>query len=306
MPRFEPSPLDRLMQISMTQAGVFTLDQARSCGFSPSQVSLRCRRGEWERLMVTVYRVRGTNVSWEGKAVAALLWAGSGSCLSHGSAARIFGLPGFEEDAVSITTPSRLRPVSGIKIHRTTIGRTHIVRKGVICHTSAARTLLDLSRVCTLDHLESALDQALLKRIMTIPRLIQLLEIEGSRGRKGAGSLKALVEQRDPSQRPTESQLERLTLRTIRAAGLPLPGQQKWISDSRGRFARVDFIYEEQRIIIEVDSFTHHSSTVDWSRDMQRRNRLTKADWKVFHATYWDLKRRPESLTEWLREVLPR
>lgn len=139
--------------------------------------------------------------------------------------------------------------------------------------------------------------------MVTLIGLSRMLDSIGSRGRKGAELLRGLIAQRDPSARPTESQLETLTLRTIRNGRLPLPAQQRTIKGPAGEL-RVDFIYEEARVIVEVDGFSHHSNKTDWWKDMERRNLLTRQDWKVYHVTYWALVESGETLIDWLRAAL--
>ena len=298
------APNAEILRLATAQFGVITRQQALDRGFTRSQITTRCRLTEWEIILPAVYHVRGAPLSWEGYAVAALLWAGPKSCLSHEAAARFWGLSAFETAGIVITSPDRLRPVDGLQIHTGIVPSKRLVRRGSLRVTTVARTILDLASVFDPQQLEAVLDEALRKRLVTLTAIKSMLAKDGTRGRKGTAALKRLVARRDPASRPLESELERLCLNTIKKAGLPLPQQQRWIKDDRGRFARVDFIYEDKKIIIEVDSFAHHSSQSDWVRDMERRNRLTRSHWRVYHVTYWALRDQPHQLVDWLRQVL--
>lgn len=297
--------LTQLLTLAAKQWGAFSRAQAIRHGFSSSQIARRLRAGEWCELVSGVYRVAGTPITWEAMAFAALCWGGPASCLSHESAARLHGIEGFDGCAhISISVPRKLRPHPKIRAHRT--GTTGVVTKvrGMRV-TDPKRTLLDLAGVCSPQATEAALDEALRKRLVTLIGLKRMLQSNGTRGRKGAGVLERLVDERDPRQRPTESQLETLTRRIIKDARLPLPDQQRPIRDG-SHLRRVDFIYDTAGVIIEVDSFTHHSDKNDWWSDMERRNGLTKQKWRVYHVTYWGLKANRRALVDWLREVLER
>lgn len=297
------SPRLAVLNLAEHQFGAFSREQALAMGMTRSSFATRCRSGEWERILPGVYRTTGQPMSWECLAVAAILWAGPDACLSHRAAARVHGFRGFEGAGVEVTCPRIVRRPSGLLVHAGDIPASHTSHKGPLRVTSVGRTLIDIAWIADERVAEAALDEALRLRMTTLERLRHLLDGDG-RGRKGAKTLRKLVLARDPSARPSESELERMTLRAIKGGRLPLPDQQKVITDQSGHAARVDFVYLQQRIVIEADSFTHHSDRDDWVRDMRRRNRLTREGWRVYHATFWDLKKRPRELVEWLSNQL--
>jgi very-short-patch-repair endonuclease len=49
---------------------------------------------------------------------------------------------------------------------------------------------------------------------------------------------------------------------------------------------RVDLVFPDRRLIIEVDSFRFHTGRSPWERDRERRNSLTSLGWLVIHATF--------------------
>lgn len=297
------SPRLAVLNLAERQFGAFSRDQALAMGMTKARFETRSRSGEWERVLPGVYRIAGQPMSWECLAVAALLWAGSDACLSHRAAARIHGFRGFEDAGVELTNPKIVRRPSGLLVHASDIPGSQIVRKGPLRATSIERTLIDVAGTSNEKIAEAALDEALRLRMTTLDRIRHLLEGDG-RGRKGAKPLRKLVVARDPTGRPSESELERMTLRAIKRSRLPMPDQQKVITDQNGHTARVDFVYVRQQIVIEADSFTHHSDRSDWVRDMRRRNRLTREGWRVYHVTFWDLRDRPRELVEWLYHQL--
>lgn len=56
---------------------------------------------------------------------------------------------------------------------------------------------------------------------------------------------------------------------------------------------RVDFVWHEARIIIEVDGRRWHARRSDFHRDHVRDLAAAAAGWQVIHLTWWMLDRDP-------------
>jgi very-short-patch-repair endonuclease len=89
----------------------------------------------------------------------------------------------------------------------------------------------------------------------------------------------------------------------LRRHGFPEPDRQERILGDDGLIARVDFIYVERNLIVEVDSRTHHTRQLDWERDLRRRNALTIRGRRVLHVTEYRLRSDPEGLAGELRRA---
>jgi very-short-patch-repair endonuclease len=98
--------------------------------------------------------------------------------------------------------------------------------------------------------------------------------------------------------------LETKFLQLLRRHRISLPVRQRVVRDESGFVARVDFIYPEADLVIEVDSRRHHLGPQDWERDLRRRNRLTAAGKRVMHVTYARIKNDPEGLTAEIASAL--
>ena len=101
-----------------------------------------------------------------------------------------------------------------------------------------------------------------------------------------------------------ESILERRFLRLVREAGLPRPSTQRRIRRADRHVARVDFLYERQRMVIEVSGRLGHSTPSDRAKDAQRRNELQDLGFVVYEYTWGDVTRRPGFVIESLRQRL--
>ena len=76
-------------------------------------------------------------------------------------------------------------------------------------------------------------------------------------GRPGITTLRALLAKRGEGYVPTESELERLVLAVLDAAGLPAPERQVVLGGNERLAGRVDFLYRAARLVIEADGRQH-------------------------------------------------
>jgi hypothetical protein len=112
----------QLGRLIAKQQGVLSRSQALEAGLGRGAIQHRLDSGEWQRLHPGVYRMRGASPSWEQKLMAATLWAGPESAVSHRSAAALWKLDGIDADGlVEITTARSRNPdvPQGITLHRT-------------------------------------------------------------------------------------------------------------------------------------------------------------------------------------------
>src|SRR5690606_30991491 len=115
--------------------------------------------------------------------------------------------------------------------------------------------------------------------------VLWLLERRRVQGRDGTIAFEEAIATR-VQLGPTESWLERETLRIIDEAGLPLPRVQRRV-ERRGRFVgRVDFRYDDAPIVIESLGYASHRSRADMERDTRRVNALTLAGNTVLQFGY--------------------
>ncbi len=99
------------------------------------------------------------------------------------------------------------------------------------------------------------------------------------------------------------SPLERSFLRIVREANLPRPTTQAVQRSAAGRhIARVDFLFEDHRLVVEVTGRLGHVSDSERARDAQRRNELQDLGFAVIEYTSTQVWQQ----TEWVRTDLIR
>ena len=115
-----------------------------------------------------------------------------------------------------------------------------------------------------------------------------------------------------PERRPLDeavrfdSFLEAEFYRLLAQHGLPLPATQRVIRDPLGRYiTRADFTYERERVVILTDGRAFHAQDpVKIVADLDRRNDLALAGYRLLEFTYRDVATNPEGVVEIVRQVL--
>ena len=95
-----------------------------------------------------------------------------------------------------------------------------------------------------------------------------------------AGALAARI----PGYDPGESDLEINTLRTIVAAGLPMPVQQHRIV-LNGKRCRIDLSYPPEKVAMELQSWDWHGGRESFDDDKARMSDLTAIGWRGIEIT---------------------
>jgi very-short-patch-repair endonuclease len=221
--------------------------------------------------------------------MAALLACGHGAVLSHWSAARLWSLSRRVGGEVEVTVIGRsVDRKYGIRIHRTaSLPRQELRTRHGIPVTSPARTVLDLAAEASAHELEKVTAEVYVQRLVTRDGFLHLLS--GHPGRRGAKALRDLVGCGE-TVAMTRSEAERRLLALIRRAGLPAPA----VNARLGRY-EVDFLWPEQRLVVEVDGFAFHSSRVAFDRDRTRDAQLTAAGYRVVRLTWRQIVNDPEA-----------
>ena len=237
--------------------------------------------------------------------MAACLWGGEGTVASHLSAAALWGLDGFEQGPVEVSSGKQKKLESHFKVHRPGVPHQLTTSKLGIPVTNAARTLADLAAVLHQERMDRVLDDALRKGLTSIAALRRLLRRDTEVGRRGTARLARLLDLRSPGYQPSASEFQHGVRTMLMTAGLTGFVEEMDIHDGEGKFvARPDFVFPTERVIVEADGRRDHSGRADFNRDLRRRNRLTRLRWLVVHVTWDDLKHRRDEVLEEIRGAL--
>src|SRR5688572_2675895 len=94
---YDKHPDEIIAQIALGQHGIVERRQALAQGLTRHQIQRRCITGRWHPVLPGIYAVGHVALSWDARAMAAVLAGGEGAFLSHGSAAWKRGIWGQYE-----------------------------------------------------------------------------------------------------------------------------------------------------------------------------------------------------------------
>lgn len=260
-----PGNLARLNALAAAHGGLVSIAEVQGCGFTRSWASIRVRSGRWQRVHRGVYATFPTELTWEQRARAGLLYAGERAGLSHRASGHLHGLVSVAPEVIDIRVPHEtlLTPTTGIRLHRT---RRRFGVVGSPRRTTLVDTVLDL--VGDAKRTSEVLDM-LTVGIRKGARPEQVLRaLEKRRYFENRSLLRELLT-RTPD--GVESPLElRFHENVVVAHGLPVP-QRQVRQRVRGYWIRSDCSFEGFGVRVELDGELAHPGRAT-TRDVLRDN----------------------------------
>jgi hypothetical protein len=164
--------------------------------------------------------------------------------------------------------------------------------------------MIDLAAVLPAQRLESVLDDCIWRGLVAVPRLLDRLDELGSRGRRGARVLRDLLAERDDGCAVPLNVLERKFLKVLWTAGLDEPEKQVSVPAEGAGHWRLDFVYPQHKVLIEVDGGRWHSGKQQATEDRRRDNAMNVRGWTVLRFTWEDVVHRPRYVVENVKRAL--
>jgi very-short-patch-repair endonuclease len=228
--------------------------------------------------------------------MAAVLAAGPGAVLSHRSAAALWGIRNTDRTAIEVIAPRHCRRPR-IEGHRGTLLPDEIDRERGIPVTTPARTLLDLAAVLAPEKLERAINEAEVRRL-TSPLPLDAL-VARHPHRRGTKTIRRILEDRGVGDTITRSDLEDRFLALVDANGLSRPK----MNEPLGPY-EPDAHWPAQRLVVELDSYSIHTTRRAFDSDRERDRRLQAAGYRVVRITWRQLTYEPSQIAEELSALL--
>jgi hypothetical protein len=290
----------RMMNLATRQHGAISRDQLRALGMSGSAISHAIRTGRLHRVFRGTYALATPSFGRNGRLSAAVLACSKGAVISHRSAGALLGLLSDGPAVIDVIPPREQgRKIDGIRFHRVRTPRRDEVGTvdGIPC-TSPARTLVDLAGVVGDWTLRSCFERAAQKRVLDIPAI----EASMDPGRRGNKSLRALVDEwrrAAPIARKgkLKSPLEAKVLPLLLRRGLPTPLLNAPIEIANGRI-EVDFLWPDQRVVVEADSRDFHGTEVAFERDRWRDRELFRVGYNTLRVTNQQAERETAAVAD--------
>jgi very-short-patch-repair endonuclease len=233
--------------------------------------------------------------------MAAVLYGRTGTCLSHRSAAALWGIRRWSGGIIDVTVPRRCRRGGPVRRHFSLLPPEEITEREGIPVTTVPRTIFDMAGVSPPEAVESMLREAEYRRLYDRLSLHDLLERYPRR--RGSRAIRAALAR--VAERPgrIRSPLEERFLPFLDSHRLPRPRLNAWLEVAGERW-QVDCLWAEARQIVELDGWEAHGTRSAFRRDRTRDRRLRAAGYGVTRIAWGDLEDEPEEIAADLRASL--
>jgi very-short-patch-repair endonuclease len=287
-----------VMRIASGQRGLVSTAQLSECGLGKDAVARRVRAGLLRRRFQGVYSVGSAELPPLALEFGALMSCGRGSFVSHRSAAFVWGMRKAPPDRMEVSVVGLgCRSREGLRVHRIKgVDRRELRQHEGLWVSSPARAVLEVAAVGTKDKLIDLIDQGLALRRFT-PGDLKLV-LARNRPCRGAARLSEVIAD-ESNMAISRSKAEKALFRLIREAGLPMPETNVPF----GRFS-ADFVWREQKVIVELDSATYHSGPGVFQRDREKGLLFRSAGFDVLRPTRWHVVHEPTRVAVLLAQAL--
>jgi very-short-patch-repair endonuclease len=271
--------------------------QLRELGLGAQAIQHRISTGRLHRVRRGVYAVGRSELTKQGRWMAAVLSAGPGAVLSHGSAAALWGFGRERSGRIEVSVPSGAgRRLRTIDIHRRPGLRTSdVTSHEEIPVTGVVRTMVDIASRMEPSALERAIGEA--DRLERVDPETLRAALSVYANQNGVGKLRRVLARR--SFRLTDSELERRFLRLVEAARLPVPETGVLLNGFK-----VDFHWPELGLVVETDGLRYHRTPAQQSRDKLRDQAHTAAGLVALRFSHEQVRFEPEHVREVLAATM--
>jgi predicted transcriptional regulator of viral defense system len=288
-----------LATLAARQHGVVGRRQLLALGLGADAIKSRLASGRLHSIHRDAYAVGHRRLSQRGLWMAAVLGCGTGSVLSHGSAATLWGLE-EARSPIDVTAP-RGRQGSprrvGIRLHRCRLEDSEWTRRDGIPVTTVARTLFDLAETAGADQLGRLWEEGDKLHLLVLDDVAEVYERR--RGcRRARRRIRPLLLEAPHSER-TRSPLEDRFAAFCRQFELPPPATNVLVLEKE-----VDAAWLAARLLVELDSWEHHAHRAAFERDRKRDVALIVAGYRTIRVTHRRLDREAATLAGEIRRLL--
>lgn len=281
------------------QFGVVSRGQLYDLGYDRGAIGHWLKTGRLVRLHQGVYAVGHERLTMRGRWMAATLTGGPGAVLSHFAAARLLDLHPSNRATIEITVdaPPRKRRRGRLLVNCMTLHQDDVTTVDGIAVTSVTRTLVDLAGHMHPEQLRRCFEQAQRMDVLDLAAL--RATIDRSAGRKGVHLVRTLGAEDHSTAARARSVLEARFLDFIRERGLPIPTVNCVVEGYD-----VDAHWPGTRLVVELDSFLHHSGRTEFDKDREKWIRLKALGYEVVSVTDPLLRSEPDLLEQTIRTQL--
>ena len=236
--------------IAADQAGVVSRAQVLAAGIGRSAIDRALSSGRLHRVHAGVYSAVAPELLTEdGHLIAALLAAGDGALLSHGTAAWRWRIIPAPPSLIQLAVPRAREGLAGVLlVAGRRLGPDDVTVNGCFASTSVPRTLLDLATRYNRGALLRALAEAEFQHDLRPADIEPTLR----RGHPGSANLRAALKLHVPGYGQMKSRLERRFRRLLIRHRIELPLRNQVVGPWT-----VDCLWPDRRVAVELDGRQH-------------------------------------------------
>ncbi len=267
-----------------------------------------------------VFVVGGAPETWRQRIWVKLLIGGQGCVVGRRSALKLQHVRGVTDEPIDILQPEESVPNDKAPTSRRTtrLPPWHVTTVDGFPVTTIERSLFDVAGLAspkrrrrgwvsvTRREVGRLIDNAILQDLVTVNSLTKVHASLAGRGRPGTRLMRALLEERCAKYAPTESELEDAFVRLVADHGLPEPQRQVCLGSNEKQIGRVDFYYEDARLVVEADSRAFHGQRDQMQSDHRRDLELLAQGWQVLRVDWWQITDDAPNVARLLRTILQR
>jgi very-short-patch-repair endonuclease len=269
-----------------------------AAGLPPGLVTRLIEAGLLHPLHRGVYAVGHLALPQFANEQAALLACGARSVFCGRSALYLWGLINRPLQ-VEVAVPANCRRRrQGIRLRRSALNPADVRTRHGLRLTFPARALIEFAAEATPDELGDAVAEA---RVQNLIRPGELeAAVDRARRTPGAAQMRAFL--RDEGEPAiTRSRAERRFRKLLKEAELPQPRANAPVAG-----LRVDFLWEAEKVVLEVDGWKFHGHRRAFENDRRRDRLLSDAGYHVIRVTWRHFTQQPLALIAHIARMLDR
>lgn len=273
----------RLLDLFANQFGVASIGQLRECGVPTRTISRATHDGVVHHVLPRVIVLNGYQLTFEARAMAALLHAGPTAFLDGRSAAAVHGIRSMPRSIIEVTLSARRNLVIPGWMRLTRDPRAlpdEIVRHACgLRVVEPRRMLLALAATETSRRFEAAAEDAWHLGLVTPSAMSDY--VATMRRRPGVDLVDRWLATATHQTRASQSGLEMDVLVAIRQAGLPEPVRQCPLTLPDGHIVHLDLAWPDRRLAVEPGHSWWHGGNERMAADYARDRACGELGWHV-------------------------
>jgi len=291
-------------RIAERQHGVVSRDQLRGIGLTEATIKQGVAAGRLYPLFRSTFAVGHPRTDRRSRLIAATLACGEGTVISHGTAAALLGLWEYWPAEIEVIAPIESgRKIRGIRRRFVPPPPSELVMRktGIPC-TTPSRTIVDVAGITGPKQLAGAVEQAAVLEILNVPEIDGILLESRRRGTKKLNRVLEPWRRYSPRVR-VRSRMEAKMLPLLTHHNLPIPECNVKLRIERETF-EVDFLWREERVVVETDGGRFHGNPAAQARDGHRNRMLARAGYRVPRFGWDELRDDPDQVIAEIRHFL--